>query len=84
MYKWKDDMKNPGYEPEQLCAQGLINVDHTISGQGTTISTLDHSTTIPSLTLIFNGEWIYSTLTSIWSHPPGAQLVCIVSPGLML
>ncbi len=22
MYKWKDDMKYPGYEPEQLCAQG--------------------------------------------------------------
>ncbi len=21
-YKWKDDMKYPGYEPEQLCAQG--------------------------------------------------------------
>ncbi len=22
MYKWKDDMKYPGYKPEQLCAQG--------------------------------------------------------------
>ncbi len=22
MYKWKDDMKYPGYVPEQLCAQG--------------------------------------------------------------
>ncbi len=22
MYKWKDDMKYSGYEPEQLCAQG--------------------------------------------------------------
>ncbi len=22
MYKWKDDMKYPGYEPEELCAQG--------------------------------------------------------------
>ncbi len=22
MYKWKDDMKYLGYEPEQLCAQG--------------------------------------------------------------
>ncbi len=22
MYKWKEDMKYPGYEPEQLCAQG--------------------------------------------------------------
>ncbi len=22
MYKWKVDMKNPEYEPEQLCAQG--------------------------------------------------------------
>ncbi len=22
MYKWKDDMKYPGYEQEQLCAQG--------------------------------------------------------------
>ncbi len=22
MYKWKDDMKYPGYEHEQLCAQG--------------------------------------------------------------
>ncbi len=22
MYKWTDDMKYPGYEPEQLCAQG--------------------------------------------------------------
>ncbi len=40
MYKWKDDMKYPGYEPEQLCA-------HTISGQGTGISTIDHSATTP-------------------------------------
>ncbi len=22
IYKWKDDMKNPGYEPEVVCAQG--------------------------------------------------------------
>ncbi len=22
MYKWKDDIKYPGYEPKQLCAQG--------------------------------------------------------------
>ncbi len=22
MYKWKDDMKYPGFEPDQLCAQG--------------------------------------------------------------
>ncbi len=22
MYKWKDDMKYLGYEPEQLCAKG--------------------------------------------------------------
>ncbi len=22
MYKWKDDMKCPGYEPELVCAQG--------------------------------------------------------------
>ncbi len=21
MYKWKDDMKHPGYEPELICAQ---------------------------------------------------------------
>ncbi len=22
MYKWKDDMKHPGYEPELISAQG--------------------------------------------------------------
>ncbi len=22
MYKWKDDMKYPGYEPELACAEG--------------------------------------------------------------
>ncbi len=22
MYKWKDDIKYPGYKPEQLCDQG--------------------------------------------------------------
>ncbi len=22
MYKWKDDMKQPGYEPELICANG--------------------------------------------------------------
>ncbi len=22
IYKWKDDMKHPEYDPEQLCAQG--------------------------------------------------------------
>ncbi len=22
IYKWKDYMKHPGYEPEQFCAQG--------------------------------------------------------------
>ncbi len=41
--KCTNDMKYPGYESEQLCA----NVDHTISGQGTGISTLDHSATTP-------------------------------------
>ncbi len=33
MYKFKDDMKHPGYEPELICAQA--NVDHIINGQGT-------------------------------------------------
>ncbi len=40
MYKWKDDMKHPGYEPELICAKA--NVDHTISGQETAVRTLDH------------------------------------------
>ncbi len=22
MYKWKDDIKHPGHEPELICAQG--------------------------------------------------------------
>ncbi len=22
IYKWKDDMKYPGYEPDLICAQG--------------------------------------------------------------
>ncbi len=48
MYKWKDDMKYPGYEPVPKAY-----VDHTISDQGTAISTLDHSATTPR---------------AIWSH----------------
>ncbi len=40
MYKWKDDMKQPGYEPK-------ANVDHTISSQATPFSTLDHLVTTP-------------------------------------
>ncbi len=43
MYKWKDDIKHPGYEPELICAKA--NVDHIISGQGTAVSTFDHSAT---------------------------------------
>ncbi len=39
MYKWKDDMKYPEYEPDLVYA----NVDHTISA----ISTLDNSATTP-------------------------------------
>ncbi len=31
MYKCKDEMKYPGYEPEQLYVP-MANVDHTISG----------------------------------------------------
>ncbi len=46
MYKWKDDMKHPGYEPELICAQGY-NLDHTISGHGTAVSTLDHLAITP-------------------------------------
>ncbi len=45
MYKWKDDMKHPGYEPELICAKA--NVDHTISCQGTAVSALDNSPTTP-------------------------------------
>ncbi len=40
MYKWKDDMKHPGYKLELICA-------HTISGQGTADSTFDYSATTP-------------------------------------
>ncbi len=39
-------MKHPGYETELICAQGYF-VDHTIGGQGTAVSTLDHSATTP-------------------------------------
>ncbi len=28
MYKWKDDMKHPGYEPELICAQGWCGSHH--------------------------------------------------------
>ncbi len=45
MHKWKDDMKHPGYESELYVPK--TNVDHTISGQGTVISTLDHLVTTP-------------------------------------
>ncbi len=38
-------MKHPGYDPELIHAQA--NVDHTLSGQGTAVSTLDHSATTP-------------------------------------
>ncbi len=41
-------MKYPGYEPELICAKA--NMGHTISGQGTTISISDHSTSTLSLT----------------------------------
>ncbi len=44
-------MKYPGYEPEQLQHVPKANVDHTVSGQGTGISTLDHSATTPSAML---------------------------------
>ncbi len=37
MYKWKDDMKHPEYEPELICAQGY-NVEHNKSGQGTAVA----------------------------------------------
>ncbi len=40
----KNDMKYPGYEIELVCAKGM---DHTKSGQGPAISTLDHSATTP-------------------------------------
>ncbi len=42
----KDDMKYPGYEPE-LVYMPKANVDDTISGQRTGISTLDHPATTP-------------------------------------
>ncbi len=29
MYKWKDDMLYPGYEPEQLCATDISTLDHS-------------------------------------------------------
>ncbi len=45
MYKWNDDMKCSGYKPELVCAKA--NVDHTISAQGTGISTLENLVTIP-------------------------------------
>ncbi len=45
MYKWKDDMKYTGYEPEQLCTQGHCGSHHKC--QETGISTLDHSATTP-------------------------------------
>ncbi len=38
-------MKYLEYEPELVCAKA--NVDHTISGQGTAMITLDHSATTP-------------------------------------
>ncbi len=51
MYKWKDDMKHPGYEPK-------ANVDHTISGQRTADSTLDHSATTPRANLLRKGGFV--------------------------
>ncbi len=38
-------MKHPGYEPERYVLKA--NVDLTISGQGTAVSTLDYSATTP-------------------------------------
>ncbi len=45
MYKWKDDMKHQGMNLSWYVPKD--NVDHTISGQGTAVSTLDHSATTP-------------------------------------
>ncbi len=39
MYKWKDDMKHLSWYLHKA------NVDHTINGQGTAVSTLDYSAT---------------------------------------
>ncbi len=36
------------------------NVDHTISGQGTAVSTLDHSATTPMLCLILRKLYVYN------------------------
>ncbi len=44
MYKWKDDMKHPGYETE-LINVPKANVDHTIYGQG--IADIGHLATTP-------------------------------------
>ncbi len=46
MYKWKDDMKYPGYKPELIYVP-KANVDNIVSGQQTAISTLDHLATTP-------------------------------------
>ncbi len=51
IYKWKDDMKHPGYVSSYV---PKANVDHTISGQGTGISTLDHSATIPRANIVMD------------------------------
>ncbi len=45
-------MKYPRYEPEQLCYVPKAKLDHTISGQGTSISTLDHSATTQRVIII--------------------------------
>ncbi len=65
MYKWKDDKKYSGYEPEQLCAKA--NVDHTISGQGTGISSVDHSATTPRVNMakMAKKSWQTQTVGSI-------------------
>ncbi len=58
MYRWKNDLKYPGYEPEQLCYVPKANVDHTISGQGTGVRTLHHSATTPRayIVIILNNK----------------------------
>ncbi len=46
-------MKYPGYEPGLICAAKAY-VHHTVSGQGTAMSTLDHLATTPNANYAFN------------------------------
>ncbi len=53
------------------------NVDHTISGQATADSTLDHSATTPIMQYIAQTQYVYDILSLVYTIWPVAALTRI-------